>query len=55
VSEIRKPPRPWRVIAAEVAVEPDPNKLLELVRELNLALNEELSRGEGQNPAIKSA
>ena len=33
--------RPWRLIAAEVAVEPNPEKLLELIRELNQALDEQ--------------
>jgi hypothetical protein len=33
--------RPWRVIAAEIAQEKDSEKMLELVRELDQALEEQ--------------
>jgi len=33
--------RPWRVIASEVAVEPNPEKLLALIQELNQALDDQ--------------
>lgn len=33
--------RPWRVVAAEVSSEQDPNKLTKLVGELNQALDEQ--------------
>ena len=43
--------RPWRVIAAEVAVEPNPEKLLELIRELNQALDLQTRQNVNKAPA----
>jgi len=43
--------RPWRVIAAEVAVEPNPEKLLELIRELNQALDLQTRQNADKAPA----
>jgi hypothetical protein len=40
--------RPWKAIAQEVSVEPDPEKLTKLVAELNQALDEQ---GVGGSPA----
>jgi len=34
-------PRPWRVVAAEITTEHDPNKITELVFELNRALDQQ--------------
>jgi hypothetical protein len=34
-------PRPWRVIAAEITTEHDPNRITELVFELNRALDQQ--------------
>jgi len=36
-----KPPRPWRVIAEELAKEQDVRRVLELSRELNEALQQQ--------------
>jgi hypothetical protein len=36
-----KPTRPWREIADEVTHERDPKKMITLVQELNLALEEQ--------------
>jgi uncharacterized protein (DUF1778 family) len=54
--EPRKPARPWRVVAEEAAHELDPKKMVELMRELNQALDEEeaLKRA-GQRPDQRSA
>ncbi|HZQ24197.1 MAG TPA: hypothetical protein VFA89_15500 [Terriglobales bacterium] len=38
MSQDRKPIRTWQEIAAEVAKETDPKKLIELAEELNRAL-----------------
>ena len=37
----RRIPRPWRIVAAEAEKETNPQKLLELIRELNQALDEQ--------------
>jgi hypothetical protein len=34
--------RPWRVIAEEAYYEPDPERMLELITELNQALDEQI-------------
>jgi hypothetical protein len=34
-------PRPWRVVAAEITTEHDPNKITKLVFELNRALDQQ--------------
>ena len=34
-------PRPWRVVAAEITTEHDPNRITELVFELNRALDQQ--------------
>jgi hypothetical protein len=39
-----KPSRPWRLIAQELSVEGDHNKVTQLAEELTRALDEQLSR-----------
>jgi hypothetical protein len=47
------PPRPWRMVAAEVAAEFDPKKLAVLVEELNQALEEQgIGRSDGQSKKL---
>lgn len=37
----QKPARPWRVVAEEASQEYDPGKMVELMKELNQALEEQ--------------
>lgn len=51
-----RPARPWKVIAEEASREVNVNKMLELIRELNQALDEQgLSRVDWPNDERKSA
>ena len=53
---ISKPARPWRVVAEEASHEYDPIKLVDLMRELNQALQEQgLTGSDVQTPEKKSA
>jgi hypothetical protein len=48
------PRAPWQEIASDVTRETDPNRVLELVEELNAALQSQTTRKPPQ-PAIKAA
>jgi hypothetical protein len=38
------PSRPWRIIAKELSIETNPNRIAELSQELNLALEDQFGK-----------
>jgi hypothetical protein len=49
MSELKKPTRPWRMIAEEISREFDHHKLTNLLEELNKAMEEQIHRPSGEN------
>jgi len=55
VTPTPKPARAWRVVAEEASREYDPNKMAELMQELNQAFEEQGIHRPGGEPAQKKS
>jgi hypothetical protein len=55
VTPTPKPARPWRVVAEEASREYDPNKMAELMQELNQAFEEQSITHSGSEPPQKKS